>query len=195
MEDTVTREWRMEDREWMMSILAHDALCHPLSSIRHLPSSIFYSPHSLDIPAVPTDAQRTMYEVFEHTADAGLRIEAPDLDTLFVEAARGFNSLVIENPDAIRPVVEEEIRVEGAAPDYLLFDWLNELLFRFDSEKRLFSEFTVTRDELGLTAKVRGETFDPERHQPAHEIKAITYHQLEVKQTANGWEGRVIVDI
>jgi SHS2 domain-containing protein len=53
----------------------------------------------------------------------------------------------------------------------------------------------VKVDEQGLKAKARGEPLDRERHELSHEVKAITYHQLEVKQTDQGWQARVIVDI
>ena len=136
-----------------------------------------------------------MYEVVEHTADAGLRIEAPDLNGLFVDAAKGLYSLIIENPEDIRPLQEVEIHVDGSQTDYLLFDWLNELLYRFDSERLLLAEFSLDVDGRGLHVRARGETFDPARHRAAHEVKAITYHELCVQQVSGGWEARVIVDI
>jgi SHS2 domain-containing protein len=88
-----------------------------------------------------------------------------------------------------------EFSIAGDDVDYLLFDWLSELLYRFEREHFLASEIDVTRTANGLTARVRGETLDPARHIVSHEVKAITYHQLHVQQTADGWEVEVIVDI
>src|SRR5881397_1010517 len=105
-----------------------------------------------------------MFEVFEHTADVGLRITAPDLDTLFAEAARGLFSLIVENLDEVRPLREEIIRLEERDLTYLFFDWLRELLFRFDSRHLLFSRFDVRVEEDGLEARIRGEPLDPARH-------------------------------
>jgi len=136
-----------------------------------------------------------MYTLFDHTADAGLQVSAPDLPTLFADAARGLSALIIENPQDIQPRVPDEIRIEGEQTDFLLFDWLNELLYRFDTGQMLFGEFSIAVDPRGLVARVKGEKFDPARHRAAHEVKAITYHQLGVEQTADGWEARVIVDI
>ena len=136
-----------------------------------------------------------MYETFEHTADLGLRILAPDLDTLFAEAGRGLCSILVDNPDDVRPVREIALRIDGDQTDYLLFDWLNELLFHFESEHLLLSEFTLNVGEAGLEARARGETADPVRHRLAHEVKAITYHQLTVEPTSDGWRAEVIVDI
>jgi SHS2 domain-containing protein len=136
-----------------------------------------------------------MYQTFEHTADLGLHIEAPDRNALFAEAGRAFLSILVENPDDVRPECEETLEIKGTDLDFLLFDWLNELLLRFERDHVLLSEFDVKVDEQGLKAKARGEPLERDRHELSHEVKAITYHQLEVKQTDQGWQARVIVDI
>jgi protein archease len=136
-----------------------------------------------------------MYETFGHTADLGLRARAPDLDTLFAEAAACLFSTVVEDLAAVRPLQRIELRIDGAERDYLLFDWLRELLYRFDSQRLLFSRFEARVDAAGLTGSAWGEPFDPARHALAHEVKAITYHRLKVERTADGWLAEVIVDI
>jgi SHS2 domain-containing protein len=136
-----------------------------------------------------------MYHTFEHTADLGMQVEAADLVSLFAEAGRAFLSILVENPDTVRPQNEVAIEVEGTDLDYLLFDWLNELLLLFDRDHLLLSDFDVTIDSQGLKGRARGEAVDRDRHELSHEIKAITYHQLELKQTAEGWQARFIVDI
>lgn len=136
-----------------------------------------------------------MYETFEHTADLGLRVEAPDLDGLFGEAGRGLFSILVDDFDEVRPRDEIAFEIEGSDREYLLFDWLNELLYRFETNRLLLSEFDVKVDEGGLKAKARGEPADPDRHRLSHEIKAITYHGLRVEQTDRGWMAEVIVDI
>jgi SHS2 domain-containing protein len=136
-----------------------------------------------------------MYEHFEHTADLGMRVRAADLEGLFVDAARGLAAMIVDNPDEIRP--EETVRFEIKGDDlgYLLFDWLNELLYTFESRRLLLSRFELKVSEAGVVATGRGEVLDLERHLLGHEVKAITYHALHVSQTAEGWEAEVIVDI
>ena len=136
-----------------------------------------------------------MYETFEHTADLGLRVRAPELEKLFVEAASGLLSVLVANPADVKTVQERRVVVEGTAADYLLFDWLTELLYLFDTEQLLLREFDVTLDNAGLTAICRGEPIDRARHDMDHEVKAITYHGLKVEQTDQGWLAEVIVDI
>jgi SHS2 domain-containing protein len=136
-----------------------------------------------------------MYETFEHTADLGLRARAPDLDTLFAEAAACLFSVLVEDMSAVRPSQRIDLRIEGAEREYLLFDWLRELLYRHDSQRLLFRRFEARVSATGLTGSAWGEPFDPARHALAHEVKAITYHGLKVERTADGWLAEVIVDI
>jgi SHS2 domain-containing protein len=135
-----------------------------------------------------------MYEVFEHTADLGLRIRAADLQTLFVEAGQGLYSLIVDLA-TVEPRQETTFKVKGRELDYLLFDWLNELLFAFEKEHMLYAAFEVSLDAEGLLATARGERYDPARHELDHEVKAITYHGLKVQQENGGWLAELIVDI
>jgi SHS2 domain-containing protein len=136
-----------------------------------------------------------MYELFEHTADLGLRMRAPDLDALFAEAGKCLFSSIVEDLTAVHPRHECTIMLEGTDRAYLLFDWLRHLLYLFDSGKLLFCEFEIIVDENGLSAIAFGEEVDPLRHSLSHEVKAITYHELKVEQTPDGWLAEVIVDI
>ncbi len=136
-----------------------------------------------------------MYELFEHTADLGLRVVADDLPTLFAEAGQGLFAMLLGEAADVQPVRSVSFRVEGKELDYLLLDWLNELLFTFESQNLLLSHFQVTLDDTGLTAQAQGETVDPARHALEHEVKAITYHHLRVQQRDGHWQAEVIVDI
>jgi SHS2 domain-containing protein len=136
-----------------------------------------------------------MFEVFEHTADLGLRIVAPDLSTLLEEAARGLLSIIIENPDDVHQLEKVSFHVEGQDKEYLLFDWLNEILYTFDSKHLLLSRFELRLSDSGLDAEAWGEALDIDRHRMDHEVKAITYHGLKVIEQPGGWLAEVIVDI
>jgi SHS2 domain-containing protein len=136
-----------------------------------------------------------MFEVFDHTADLGLRIQAPDLNGLFAEAGRALFAVIVSNPDAVQPREQICVRVDGEKPEYVFVDFLTELLFLFESKQFLGGEFEVVCDDQGLTATVHGETCDPDRHQLAHEVKAVTYHGLVVEESHDGWWAEVILDI
>jgi SHS2 domain-containing protein len=136
-----------------------------------------------------------MYEHFEHTADLGLRVRTADVNGLFAEAATALFAAIVDGIDTVRPDRPVEVHIEGAELDYLLFDWLRELLYRFDAEHLVFSRFDVSVGEAGLAATAWGEPLDPARHVLSHEVKAITYHELRVEQEGSDWVAEVIVDI
>ena len=136
-----------------------------------------------------------MHELFEHTADLGLRIRAADLDTLFVEAAQCLFSAVVEDLATVRPIQKIDVQIEGDEIDFLLFDWLRELLYHLDAEHLLFGKFEVHVKPDGLTASAWGELLDRSRHNLEHEVKAITYHGLIVEKAGDEWVAEVIVDI
>jgi len=136
-----------------------------------------------------------LFELFEHTADLGLRVHANSLQELFIDAARGLLVMHVANPNDVRPLESKTISLTADGPAYLLFDWLSELLYAFETDKLLFSDFELKIDGNKLSAVCRGEPMDQTRHRMEHEVKAITYHGLRVEQTESGWEAEVIVDI
>jgi SHS2 domain-containing protein len=156
-----------------------------------------------------------MFEQFDHTADLGLRVRAGTLEELLAEAGRGLLAMIVANPDAVKPVQSKTIVITADEPELLLFDWLSELLYAFESEKLLLAEFDLhligqdsscrqPRPEAPagqvlpykLTALCRGEPMDNARHEMDHEVKAITYHGLRAEKQPDGtWFAEVIVDI
>lgn len=139
------------------------------------------------------------YEFFDHTADLGLRVRAESLEGVFVEAARGLFAALVANPEAIQARSAYQVRLSASRLDDLLYDWLSELLYVFDTKRLVFAEFIVnlsTSNDFQLEGQAKGESFDPTRHEPHLEIKAITYHRLRVEQMADGrWEAEIIADL
>jgi SHS2 domain-containing protein len=136
-----------------------------------------------------------MFETFEHTADLGLRIRAKDVHTLFAEAGKSLFSVIVAKPEEIRTIEEMPFTIMGHDVEDLLHDWLAELLFTFHVHRRLLAHFDVKIYPGNLTAVARGEKYDPARHEINLEVKAITWHELKVVQTPDGWMAEVIVDI
>ncbi len=136
-----------------------------------------------------------MFEVFDHTADLGLRIHSPELNALFSDGGRALLSVIVSNPEAVEPRDRLAVHVAGTDLEYLFVDWLDQLLFLFESRRFLASQFETELDDTGLSATVRGELCDPSRHVLAHEVKAVTYHGLLVERAPDGWRAEVILDI
>jgi len=77
-----------------------------------------------------------------------------------------------------------------------MFDWLDEMLFLFESESLVMNNFDITVDEsqFSISGKCRGGKFDPEKHEAGMIIKAVTYNMMEVKK--NGvWHAQVVLDV
>jgi SHS2 domain-containing protein len=136
-----------------------------------------------------------MYETFDHTADLGLRVKAPGLDQLFEEAGQALFSAIVEDLVTVRPLRQLDVKVDGTDRAYLLFDWLKELLYHFDTEHLLFARFEAHVGARGMTGSAWGEPLDRARHHLEHEVKAITYHGLRVEKEGADWVAEVIVDI
>lgn len=141
--------------------------------------------------AAPADA----FEVFEHTADVGVRARADTWEGLLVQAARGMFSLIAD-PAGIRPAQTRRLEVSADGREDLMMAWLKALLAEFDPGGLVLSEFRIlAADDRHLSAEVAGEPLDRDRHDPDLEVKAVTWHRFRVEQTSNGWEAEVVFDI
>lgn len=136
-----------------------------------------------------------MYEFFDHTADLGFRIIAESWAQLLIEAAECLYAAMLDDPTRIREQQVDSFEIVGTDPEYLLFDWLRELLMRTEIDGIVYHRFAITITEQGLHGQAWGEPLDLTRHELSHEVKAITYHGLSVAETPTGWMAEVIVDI
>jgi len=135
------------------------------------------------------------YEFIDHTADVGIVARGKTIEDVFINAARGMVSLIVD-PESVSEKVRREIAVEGADREELLVSWLNELLYLFDAESLVFSRFEITSlSETSLKGAAYGEKVDPARHEIKTQVKAATYHQLKIEKESGGFRGRVIFDI
>jgi len=135
------------------------------------------------------------FRILEHTADVGFEAFGSTLAEVFENAARALAYLIAE-PSSVKPGGKVRIEVQGAAPPDLLVNWLSEILYQQDAERWLFHDFRVESfDDHAVSGIAWGEKIDPARHQTNLMVKAVTYHQLSLRQTAGGWRAQVYVDI
>lgn len=134
-------------------------------------------------------------EWLDHTADTGLVVWADTLPDLFSRAAWGMFS-VITDVSQVQPKEMFHLAVEAGDHQALLVRWLAELNFRHVTRHRLFCRFDVLDlSEMALKADVYGEAIDPERHTIFTEIKAVTFHGLEITKVAERWRAQIIFDL
>lgn len=136
-------------------------------------------------------------EMFDHTADVGLRVSASDLDELFRTAAEGLFDYIIVNRSEVRTERLDRFELSAESTTELLAEWLNELIFRSETEHRLYTTFDVHvgTDGKSLTAEISGEPIDRDRHILDHEVKAVTRHGLKLTELGSGWVAEMILDI
>ena len=135
------------------------------------------------------------FEIIEHPADVGFIAYGKTLGELLENAALAMMTLGCEL-EAIEESERREIRASGVDHEALLFDWLAEILAVADAEGLALRRVEVTRVGQGtVQGVVYGEKFDKARHRAGTYIKAVTYHELRVEKTEQGWKGRVYLDV
>jgi SHS2 domain-containing protein len=139
----------------------------------------------------------TTVEMFDHTADVGLRITADALNDLFRAAAEAMFDYIVVNRNDVRDTDHDHLALAAESTDELLVSWLNELIYRSETTHRLYSRFDVhvAPDGLSLEAEIGGEPVDRDRHILDHEVKAVTHHGLSLVKAGVLWTAEVILDI
>ena len=139
------------------------------------------------------------FELFDHTADMGIRARAATLPELAIVAGDGLYAVIgdlVPARGAAREPRELKIELHHADSAVVLRDYLDELLVLFDRDHRVVTVADISTFEEGrLVATLETALVDHERSVYHHEVKAITYHELEVREIPGGFEAAVIVDI
>ena len=156
------------------------------------------------------------YEFLDHPADVGFTARGATLEECFAAAAEAFNEFGWESGRA-EPREALDVRARAASLEDLMFSWLSELLYLSDGEQWVFRRFEVAsvvqgvaqnaardvtpgaaqgeENQWEIQAVAHGEKFDEARHRARTYVKAVTYHQLAVRETAGGWEATVYIDV
>ena len=138
------------------------------------------------------------FEFFDVTADVGYRAYGDTLDEAFENAALAMAE-VMTDTSKIEPKIKKKIEVESEDECALLYDWLSEFLVLLDVDFLVFSKFDVkiekNDDGFSLKGTAWGEEFNPEIHESRAEVKAVTYHLMDVKKENDKCCVQVILDI
>ena len=135
------------------------------------------------------------YKLIDHTADFGIHVFGTDPVELFANAAFATFDMLTEI-DSLKSLEAATIRVTGDDWPDLMVNWLRELLYFWNGKELLVKKVKILAlSENKLSANVELDPFDPDRHEIKIEIKAVTYHQIQVSSGPEGWEARVIFDV
>jgi SHS2 domain-containing protein len=135
------------------------------------------------------------FRLIEHTADMGIEARAGSCRELLEAMARGLTALIFGD-SPVGATVSSKIEVHAEDRVELLVAWLNEVVYWCETNNLVPATFRIEAaadDEL--LATISGEPFDAERHSLEHQVKSVTYHQACLEETADGWYGRVYVDL
>ena len=136
-----------------------------------------------------------MWEHFHHQADIGVRGIGSTIAEAFEQAAIAMTA-VICSQEKIKPAKCVEITCQAPDTELLFADWLNAIVYEIATRSMLFARFEVVIDGSTLTAKIWGETVDPDKHELAVEVKAATYTELKVYQDSqSNWVAQCVVDV
>ena len=138
------------------------------------------------------------HKFLDHTADVLFQAEAPTLNELFEQCALALQETQVDYKK-VKPVKAIKITGKNKKLEYLLFDFLDDLLFYKDSKQLVFNRFEVEIEEKKevylLSCKAYGQKLDVKKHDPRVDVKAITMHLFEIKKVKSGWKAQVLVDI
>jgi len=137
------------------------------------------------------------YKFIDHTADIAFEVSADSYEELFTASAEAWKEAVLENPQ-INGKEERKIIIKEDSLEELLVSFLNELNFLFLSKKWIFNSIkNISVKNNGvwkLNSVLLGEPLLKE-HIIKSEIKAVTFHQMDIKKINNNFTTRIVFDI
>jgi len=141
------------------------------------------------------------FKFLENSVTAELAFEAygRDLNEVFSNAALATMETMVHLA-AVLPKQSKPIKLQNKDLKSLLIDFLNEIIYYKDAEQIFLSKFDIDIKQKPdgvwlLSAKIHGEPMDRKRHLLRADVKAATYHMLELKKEKNGWLARVVLDV
>ena len=137
------------------------------------------------------------FEQVEHTADYAIIARGSDLRELIENAGRGMISLLVDT-QAVAPSCHVQFTVRGDCAERLLLECLRELLHLEEDKGLVPVQFAVVRlsqDELAAECEAGTVPLEKARPHLLGEIKAVTYHDLNIESTATGLEVQVVFDV
>ncbi len=124
------------------------------------------------------------FEFLEHTADVYIRAHGKTMEEAYENAALAMFEVMTDTDKTVQ-MQEETLEVEAEDQYALLYNWLEALLVKFETENMLFSKFQITNweetdENFKFKAKIWGEKFDPQKHPQMVGVKAVTYHRMVI---------------
>ncbi|MGB6606695.1 MAG: archease [Atribacterota bacterium] len=138
------------------------------------------------------------FEILEHTADIGIAAYGKTRKEVFINAAKGMFEIIAGENKNPKENFYDKIKLEADNLEGLLFAWLNELLYISETRLVILNKFHIKElSDFQIKAEIEGMKINPPSIKIEKEIKAATYHRLEIKKDEESglWRAQVIFDI
>jgi Uncharacterized conserved protein len=138
------------------------------------------------------------FEQIEHTADVGIKAFGKTLEELFENSAYGMFSVMLEQYENFSGKSEISIETSADNLEDLLVNWLQEFIYRFEVKSLVFSNFHVRIKDIktkSLIGSAGCDHYSERRYGYPLEIKAVTYHNLEIKTDKGLYSVEIIFDV
>lgn len=139
--------------------------------------------------------EKPNFSLLNHTADLGITVSGTDINSLFEEAAKSLMYIMLSGKPAGKINVLK-LSIVGEDLADLMVRWLGEILYLFAGESQVVTHIII--DSISpshLDATIKTVPFDKDVFNVLHEIKAVTYHQINVSEKDGAWEARIIFDL
>ena len=135
------------------------------------------------------------YRMIDHTADFGIHVFGKDAADLFGNAALALFDLLTDIR-AVKGKDQQKLIVTGSDWPDLMVNWLRELLYLWNGNGHLVKAVKIqTIRAFRINAILSYDGYDPDRHVIKNEIKAVTYHQIQVTRSPRDWQARILFDV
>jgi len=138
------------------------------------------------------------FEILDHTADIGIMAYGKNKREVFINSAKGMFEIIAGETKKLKENFYDKVELEADNLEGLLFVWLNELLYIGETRLVILNRFQIKElSEYQITAEIGGMKINHLSIKIEKEIKAATYHHLEIKKDEESglWRARVIFDI
>ncbi len=145
------------------------------------------------------NTEKKGFKFLEHTADVFIEAYGENMEEVYENAALALFE-VMTDTSKIDQTLSEVVEVRATDNFELLYNWLEQFLVKFEVENKIYSKFEVEaikkiNSKFFLRAKIFGESFDNEKHPSKVEVKAITYHDMDIEENNGLFKAKVLLDI
>lgn len=123
------------------------------------------------------------YQFLDHMTDALIEVYGDTLEEAFEYAGRAVVDTMVD-VNKVEAKDENHIKVEGHDLKSLLYNWLDAVMLKMLVDNMALSYFkvSISEDNYNLSATVKGEPLDLEKHHYKVEIKGVTYHMMKIEK-------------